>query len=106
MSHFSDGQLRQWGNALEAAEWTAEDMTLMGQAGRDRLVGIRDGLRRGGNIVEAIVAGETELWLHPDQISGVVQGRKILNHLTETGLLASCADLEELEAIQAKGIDF
>jgi hypothetical protein len=103
---FSDGQLRQWGNALEAADWTAEDMTLMGQAGHDRLIGIRDSLRRGGEIVAAIEGGKTELWLAPGQDTGWVQGRKILAHLTNTGLLAGCADLAELEAIRAKGLEF
>jgi len=58
------------------------------------------------DIIAAIEGGQTELWLHADQKSGWVQGRKILKHLTETGLLASCADLDELKAIQAKGITF
>lgn len=103
---FSDGQLRQVGNALEAADWTPEDVTLLGQAGRDRLVGFRDLLRRGGDIVAAIIEGRTELWLAPGQDTGWVQGRAILAHLTETVLLAGCADLDELKAIQAKGLLF
>jgi len=106
MSHFSEGQLRQVGNSLAAADWTAEDMTLMGQAGRDRLIGMRDSLRRGMDIVAAIVEGRTELWLAPGQDTGWVLGHTILTHLTETGLLAGCIDLAELEAIKAKGIDF
>ena len=106
MSHFSDGQLQQAGNALAAADWSTEDLTLLGQAGRDRLIGIRDSLRRGGDIVSAIVGGRTELWLAPGQDTGWVGGRKILSRLTDTGLLASCADLNELKAIQAKGINF
>ena len=57
-------------------------------------------------IVAAIKGGLTELWLHEDQKSGWVTGRKILDHLTTTGLLAGCADLSELEAIQAKGFNF
>lgn len=106
MSIFSDGQLRQIGNSLASAGWTSEDGTLLGQAGRDRLVGIRDSLRRGGDIVTAIVEGRTELWLAPGQDTGWVRGRAILAYLTETSLLASCADLDELKAVQAKGIDF
>ena len=107
MSHnFSDGQLKQVGGALAAADWTPEDLTLLGQAGCDRLVGIRDSLRRGGDIVAAIIEGRTEPWLAPDQDTNWVRGRAILAHLTETGLLASCTDLDELKAIQAKGIDF
>jgi hypothetical protein len=105
-SNFSRGQLRQVGNSLAAAEWSAEDMTLLGQAGRDRLVGIRDSLRRGGDIVTAI-EGRTELWLHEGQKGNQYpRGRVIYAHLQETGLLASCADLAELEAIKAKGIEF
>ena len=69
MSHYSDGQLVQLAVSLEAADWTPADVTLLGQAGRDRLVGIRDSLRRGrgGDIVAAITEGRTELWLasHP-----------------------------------------
>jgi len=105
-SNFSDGQLRQLGNSLAASDWTPEDLTLLGQAGRDRLIGIRDSLRRGGDIVAAIAEGRTELWLHDDQKNGWVQGRKILRYLTDTGLLASCADLDELKAVQSKGIKF
>ncbi|MDR3519746.1 MAG: hypothetical protein P4L63_02580 [Candidatus Pacebacteria bacterium] len=105
-STFSDGQLRQTGNSLAAAGWTTEDLTLLGQAGRDRLVGIRDSLRRGGDIVTAIVEGRTELWLHEDQKTGWTRGRVIYSHLQETGLLAGCVDLDELKAIQTKGIDF
>jgi hypothetical protein len=106
MSHFSDGQLAQLTASLEAADWTPNDVTLLGQAGRDRLIGIRDSLRRGGDIVSAIVEGRTELWFHPDQERVWVRGRAILAHLTETGLLAGCADIAELEAIQAKGLPF
>ncbi len=106
MSRFSDGQLRQAGNALAEAGWSAEDLTLLGQAGRDRLIGIRDSLRRGGDMIIAITEGRTELWLAPEQDTRWVGGRKILSHLTQTGLLASCADLDELKAIQAKGIEF
>jgi len=106
MLHFSDGQLRQLGNSLKAADWSPEDLTLLGQAGRDRLVGIRDSLRRGGDIVVAILENRTELWLASGQNTGWVRGRVILAHLTDTGLLASCVDLDELKAIQAKDIQF
>ncbi len=106
-SNFSRGQLRQVGNSLAAAEWSAEDLTLLGQAGRDRLVGIRDSLRRGGDIVSAIIEGRTELWLHEGQKGNqYLLGRVIYARLQETGLLASCADLAELEAIKAKGVEF
>jgi hypothetical protein len=106
--NFSLGQLRQLGNALAVADWTPEDLTLLGQAGRDRLIGIRDGLRRGGDIVSALMEGRTELWLHEKQRSSgwYVPGRVIYAHLQETGLLSSFADLAELEAVKAKGIDF
>jgi len=104
---FSNGQLRQAGNSLAAADWSAEDLTLLGQAGRDRLIGIRDSLRRGGDIITAIVEDRTELWLHESQKGNrYMQGRVIYAHLQDTGLLASFADLAELEAIKAKGIEF
>lgn len=107
MSHFSDGQLRQLGNALEAAGWISRDMTLLGQAGRHRLIGIRNSLRSGSNIITAIVRGRTELWLAPGQDTiGGVRGHEILRRLMYAGLLASCVDLEELKAIQAKGGEF
>ncbi len=41
MSHFSSGQLNQLGNALEAADWTTDDVTRLGQSGKDRLTQIR-----------------------------------------------------------------
>lgn len=106
MSHFSDGQLRQVGNSLEMADWTPEDLTLFGQAGRDRLVGIRDGLRRGRDILGVIERGQMELWLAPGQVESCVQGYVVYDHLQKTGLLAGCADFAELEAIQAKGVVF
>jgi hypothetical protein len=105
MSHFSDGQFVQLVGSLKAADWTPKDVTLLGQAGRDRLIGIRDSLRRGDNIIKAIVTGRTELWPHPRQEGGV-QGRNILTYLIRTGLYDSCADLAELEAIEAKGLGF
>ena len=69
---------------------------------------LRNGCRVGVTpaIVEAIVSGKTKLWLHPDQVGGVVKGQVIYDHLKTSGLLADCADLAELEAIQAKGLDF
>ena len=106
MSYFSEGQMAQLAASLEAADWTPNDVTLLGQAGRDRLVGVRDSLRRGGDIISAINEGRTELWLAPGQDTGWVRGRAILAHLTETGLLAGCADLAELEAVRAKGLPF
>ncbi len=45
MSHFTSGQLNQLGDALEAAEWTAEDVTNLGQAGKTRLTQIRVSLQ-------------------------------------------------------------
>lgn len=58
------------------------------------------------NIISIIEAGQTELWLAPGQGASLIRGRVILHHLSEMGLLESCADLEELKAIQAKGIGF
>ena len=58
------------------------------------------------DIITAIENNETELWLAPGQAEGSIQGYYILTHLTKTGLLAKCADLEELKVIQTKGIDF
>ena len=46
MSLFSSGQLNQLGDSLESADWTAEDITNLGQAGHLRLIEIRDSLRR------------------------------------------------------------
>lgn len=106
MSHFSDGQLRQVGNALEVAGWLPQDLTLFGQAGRDRLIVIRDSLRRRGDIVDAIMGGRTELWLHPGQVSRVVCGYVIYDHLQTYGLLPHCVDLDELKAIRLKGTSF
>ncbi len=59
-----------------------------------------------GDIVLAIEVGRTELWLHEKQKTSWVQGRKILTHLKDTGLLAGFADLPELQAIQGRGIEF
>ena len=105
MSSFSSGQLNQLGDKLESVGWTAKDVTLLGQAGRDRLIGIRDSLR-GADFVEAIMSGQTELWLAPGQDVWFANGEDILNHLTTTGLLARCADFTDLAAIQAKGAGF
>lgn len=103
MSLFSAGQLNQLGDALASAGWKAEDVTSLGQAGRERLIEIRNSV---SGIVAAIEGGKTELWLHPDQSSGWVQGRKILAHLEENGLLADCVGEDELRAIQTRGIEF
>ena len=103
MSLFSAGQLNQLGGALEAAGWSAEDVTRLGQAGHECLAEIRSSL---SGIVAAIEGGQTELWLAPGQAESWVRGRAILAHLTDTGLLSGCADLAELKAIQAKGLDF
>jgi hypothetical protein len=59
------------------------------------------------DITTAIIEGRTELWLHDNQKKGVsVLGSVIYPYLEKTGLLAGCADLAELEAIRAKGLDF
>lgn len=105
MSLFSAGQMNQLGDKLAAAGWSAEDITNLGQAPIERLTEIRNSLRV-SEIVAAIVGGKTELWLHPKQESGWVGGRKILAHLTQSGLLAGCVDLDDLRAIQAQGVDF
>ncbi len=105
MSNFSDGQLRQLGNALEAAGFTPSDVTLMGQAGQDRLRGFRDLLRRAADIVTAFAEGYMEVWT-PRVNQKFVQVRTVLICLQDTGLVASCLDLAELCAIQAKGVDF
>jgi hypothetical protein len=68
---------------------------------------LRNGLQTiAGSIIDAIEGGRTELWLHPEQKTEWVQGRKILKYLTDSGELAGCVDLADLKAIQAKGIDF
>ncbi len=105
MSNFSDGQLRQWGNALEAAGFTPSDMTLMGQAGQDRLRGFRDLLRRAADIVTAFAEGYIEVWT-PRPNQKFVQVRTVLMQLNDADLIASCLDLSELCAIQSKGADF
>jgi len=106
MSHFSDGQVNQLANALEAAGWSAEDVTRLGQAGKSRLTEIRMSLDK-SDIVSAIEAGRTKLWFHPDQEEGcIVENRRILAYLTESGFLSGCADISELQAIQAKGFPF
>lgn len=105
MSHFSSGQLNQLGDKLEAAGWCADDVTNLGQASVERLTEIRMSLTT-SDIVVAIEAGKTELWLHEEQKTSWVRGHVILAHLTKTGLLAGCADLAELKAIQAKDIGF
>ena len=74
---------------------------LYGEFGR-----VLDGALAAPDIIAAIEAGRTELWLHPDQANRWVNGRVIQRHLTDAGLLAGCIDLAEAKAIQAKGIDF
>ena len=107
MSCFSDEQLNQLGNALEAAGWNTDDVTRLGQAGETRLKEIRISLDP-NSIIFAIEAGKTELWLHDDQkMGGVgVRGHKILAYLRENGLLDSCANLDELKIIQKQGSEF
>lgn len=105
MSHFSGGQLNQLGDALEVAGWTPDDVTKLEQAGKTRLTAIRLSLLS-SDIVSAIETGATELWLHDEQKTGWVKGRKILVQLTESSLFAGCADLDELKIIQAQGIEF
>src|SRR3989338_8616139 len=106
MSQFSSGQLNQLGDALEAAGWTPEDVTRLGQAGLERLAEIRMSLVPKSDIVLAIENGGTELWLHPEQKTGWVGGRKILAHLTDGNLLEGCVGVPELKAIQAQGLPF
>ena len=105
MSHFSGGQLNQLGDKLEAAGWRAEDITNLGQASVERLIEIRQSLSA-SDIIAAIEAGKTELWLHDDQKTGWGRGRVILKHLTDTGLLVGCVGVPELKVIQAKGLPF
>ena len=45
-----------------------------------------------------------KLWLHPDQLNGVVNGNAIYKHLKQNVALADCLGLADLRAIQAKGI--
>ena len=44
MSKFSIGQLNQLGNVLEAAGWSAGDVTNLGQLGKVGLANLRDSL--------------------------------------------------------------
>ncbi len=106
MSHFSGGQLNQLGDKLELAGWQAEDLTNFGQASVERLTEIRLSLTPQSEIVRAIEAGQTELWLAPGQEAGWVLGSAILAHLKENGLLAGCPDLGELKTVQAQGMEF
>ena len=105
MSHFSTGQLNQLGDKLEVAGWSAKDVANLGQASVECLTEIRLSLNK-SDIVRAVEAGETELWLHEDQKTGWMPGWKILAYLAGNKLLDGCADLDELKAIQAKGIGF
>jgi len=57
-------------------------------------------------IIFAIVAGQTELWLHDNQKTKWVRGGMILDYLTHNKTLSSCANLAELEVIKAQGIEF
>ena len=58
-------------------------------------------------IIAVIESGRTELWLHDDQKAGQrVRGRTILAQLLKENLLAGCADVPNLQAIQAKGPAF
>ena len=45
-------------------------------------------------------------WSHPGQKNGLVDGHIIYKHLEDTGMLADCLSLRELEEIQKKGIEF
>ena len=58
------------------------------------------------DIIAAIEAGKTELWLDEDQKRSWVRGHVILQRLTDTGLLDDCADLQELKDIRAEGPEF
>lgn len=58
-------------------------------------------------MIIAIEAGQTELWLHPDQTAtNCVEGWDIYDHLYQTGKLDGCADTADLVAVQFKGIEF
>jgi len=54
-------------------------------------------------------AARLEFWLHPDQAAGArlkIKGRVIYDHLKDSGLLAGCLGLRELDAIQSRGLPF
>lgn len=48
---------------------------------------------------------DIELWLHPKQKDGYIEGNDLYAHLKENNLLESCLKLEDLEEIQKLGID-
>lgn len=147
MSSYKEGQINQLANALEAAGFTPEDITNLGQGD---LISIRSVLRGQAKIVSVEVEtrkeevigtiirvdrlirpvypdwvqmvmhpelentgpaeydiGMVEQWLHPMQKQGkIVTGNKIYDHLKDNNLLNGCVGLADLQAIQAKGIDF
>lgn len=109
MSSFAKGQLAQLGDKLQAAEWTAEDVTNLGQASVPRLIKLRDEFRyEESGIVAAIERGEEiELWLHDGQKTGVVQGWEIKRYFDDhPDELVLCVRRTDLKAIQVKGIEF
>ena len=57
-------------------------------------------------ILDAIERKDFDLWLHPDQINGEVYGEDILGYLVNKDLCCYCASLDDLNEIQAQGIDF
>lgn len=58
-------------------------------------------------IIDKIVAGKMELWLHDGQRNGEISGRVVLRYLMENReILASCVRLLDLRIIQDKGLDF
>ncbi len=59
-------------------------------------------------IIDLIVAGRTELWLHEGQKNeGGISGRVVWRHLMENReILSSCIRVSDLKAIQTRGLGF
>ncbi len=51
-------------------------------------------------------ASRVDLWLHPNQKTGAMDGDLIYNYLNMTGIIGRCAGLRDLEEIQKRGINF
>ena len=58
------------------------------------------------SIINKIEKGEFELWLHPAQKNGSIDGNTLYKYLKENNLLDDCATSKDLEDIQKKGIKF
>ena len=67
---------------------------------------VLDGATAPDDIIAAIEAGRTAQWRHPDQMNGFVRGYQTKQRLIDAGLIASCVDLDDLVAVQARGIVF